>query len=235
MSELQRKNDFTELSVCSSDLKMEEEKNSKTVTSVGPLDSSKFSLLLHEKLRGRGGNLIVLTQAEGHGLTGWRYASYLMALLSSPIGQCMTKVLKCRGSLHCVGAMLQQLVHKQLPVHRRVVGSQRPEQCQLFCPPQHLGIEGQLELLIHDRTCFRRKWRREPAWLSDSGKSLLLVVCMDLLSLFPITSAVTCSQGSPSPSQSKACSQTFQGRESLAKDLLPLILQQGQAVTARGF
>lgn len=46
--ELQRKNGFTELIVCSSKLKMKEEKNSKPVLSVGPLNKS--APLLHEKL-----------------------------------------------------------------------------------------------------------------------------------------------------------------------------------------
>lgn len=43
------------------------------------------------------------------------------------------------GSVHCVGGMLEQLMHKQLPVHQRGVGSQRLEQCQLFLPPPMLG------------------------------------------------------------------------------------------------
>ena len=85
------------------------------------------------------GDLIVLTQAEGPGLTGWRYVSYLMALLSSPLSQCMNEVLKCRGLVHCVGGMLEQLMHKQLPVHRRGVGSWSLEQCQLFLPSPTLG------------------------------------------------------------------------------------------------
>lgn len=80
------------------------------------------------------GNLIALTQAEGPGLIGWHYVSYLMALLSSPLSQCINEVLKRRGSVHCVGGTLEQLMHRQLPVHLHGVGSRRLEQCQLFLP-----------------------------------------------------------------------------------------------------
>lgn len=102
--------------------------------------------------------------------------------------------------------------------YRGWVGSRRLELCQLFLPLPTV------ELLVHAHTRFRG-WRREPVWLSDSTRSLLLVACMDLLSLFPVTSAIKCSQENPSPSQSKVCSQTFWGGEGLAEDLLPLILK----------
>lgn len=94
------------------------------------------------------------------------------------------------------------------------VGSRGLQLCQLFLPLPTV------ELLVHAHTRFGGGGE------SLSGSlSLLLVACMDLLSLFPVTSAITCSQENPSPSQSKVCSQTFPGGEGLAEDLLPLILK----------
>lgn len=106
------------------------------------LNSSKSSPLLHEKLCVCVGNLTVLTQAEGPGLTGWCYLSYLMALLSSPLSRCMNEVLKCRGLVHRVGGTWEQLMHKQLPVHRCRVGSWSSVSCS--CPLQARALKGNL-------------------------------------------------------------------------------------------
>lgn len=50
LSELRRRNDFTELSACSSDLKMTEEKIAERLHQQGLWNSSKSFPLLHEKL-----------------------------------------------------------------------------------------------------------------------------------------------------------------------------------------
>lgn len=74
-----------------------------------------------------GGGNLVLTQAEGPDLMGWHYVSYLTALLSSSLSQCMNEVRKCEESVRCVGGTLEQLMHNCW------VGSWKLEQGQLFC------------------------------------------------------------------------------------------------------
>lgn len=159
-----------------------------------------------------------MAQAEGPCLTGQCYVSCLVSLLSSSLPQRMNSVLRCGGSVQHVGGTLEQLARKR-PSGTGAGWAAGGWSCvSCSCPFQQLNSWFMLTLASGGGG-------ESLSGSLDSTRSLLLVACMDLLSLFPVTSAIKCSQENPSPSQSKVCSQTFWGGEGLAEDLLPLILK----------